>query len=291
MFKKKLLTFKGYPYPLGATPDKEGVNFSIYSKNATSVVLCLFNGFGREIRRIALKHKTGDIWHVYIKGLKEGQLYAYRVGGVWEPHEGLRFNRHKLLLDPAAKLLNKNLKIHPSMFSYKFNDDSADLSFNTTDSARFMPKCIVVDTEKLKQQLNTQHPNTPWNKTIIYEAHVKGFSIHNPKVSSSLRGKFLGLSAKHVVNYLKDLGITAVELLPVAANATPTFLQEKNLTNYWGYDPVCFMAPQPSYLTKNDLKDIQKMVQALHDQNIEVILDVVYNHTGEGNQLGPSVCL
>ena len=291
MFNKRLLTFKGSPYPLGATPDADGVNFSIYSQKATSVVLCLFNRFGKEIRRIAIKNKTGDIWHVYVKGLKEGQLYAYRIGGKWDPSQGLRFNRHKLLLDPAAKLLTKDLKIHSSMFSYNFNDENKDLSFNTTDSARFMPKCIVVDTEKLKKQLNTQHPKTPWNETVIYEAHVKGFSIRNFKISSSWRGKFLGLSSMRSVDYLKNLGITAIELLPIAANANPTFLQEKGLSNYWGYDPVCFMAPQSSYLTKDNLQDIQKAVQELHSQGIEVLLDVVYNHTGEGNQLGPSVCL
>ena len=291
MFKKKFHTQKGYPYPLGATPDEGGVNFSIYSQNATSVSLCLFNRFGKEIRRFAVKNKTNDIWHIYICGLKEGQQYAYRVGGRYAPMEGLRFNRHKLLLDPAAKLLTKNLKIHSSMFAYNFNDEDEDFSFNTTDSARFMPKCIVADTEKLKQYLNTQHPKTPWNKTVLYEMHIKGFSIHNPKISSYLRGKILGLSAKRVCNYLTDLGITATELLPIAANANPTFLQEKGLTNYWGYDPVCFMAPQPSYLTKDNLQDIQKTVQTLHNHGIEVILDVVYNHTGEGNHLGPSVCL
>ena len=291
MFRRRLITDKGRPYPLGATPDKEGVNFSIYSKHATSIVLCLFNGFNKEVRRIALKHKTNDVWHIYIKGLKVGQKYGYRVAGPWDPQVGMRFNRHKLLLDPAAKLLTGDLKVHPSMFAYQFDNANQDLSFDTQDSAKFMPKCVVADTQALKNIPAMPSLKTPWQKTIIYEAHVKGYTMQNPAVSSSLRGHIGAFASKPVGRYLNNLGITALELLPIAANATPTFLQEKGLTNYWGYDPVCFMAPHASYLTKSDLKEIQQMVQSMHKQGIEVILDVVYNHTGEGNHLGPNLCL
>lgn len=290
MFRRKLKTEIGYPYPLGATPDQDGVNFSLFSKNATRVWLCLFNGFGHEIHCIEMKDKTGDVWHVYVVGLKAGQRYGFRVDGAWAPEEGLRFNRYKLLLDPAARLLTKNIEMHPSQFAYRLGASDADLSFNKTDSAPFMPKCIVTDLHQLDDDLTYGRPHTPWDETVIYEAHLKGFTILNPKVPFDWRGHFMGLSAKKVVQYLKSLGITTLELLPTAAFVNPLFLKQKGLSNYWGYDPVCFKAPQPSYLKARDLRGIQTMVRVLHEAGIEVVLDVVYNHTGEGSELGPSLC-
>ena len=280
----------GQPYPIGATVDENGVNFSIYSKNATAVSLHFYNGFGRETHRFQLTEKTGDVWHIYIAGAKAGQRYAYRVDGLWDPENGLRFNKNKLLLDPSAKLLTHNIEVHKSQFAYQIGDEAEDLSFSKTDSADFMPKCIVVDTEKLRSFGNQTYPNIPWDETVIYETHLKGFSKLQKNIRKDDLGRFLGLSAKKSVKYLKSLGISSVELLPIASFANPIFLKEKGLSNYWGYDPVCFMAPQPTYLFKRNLSQIQTMVRTLHEAGIEVILDVVYNHTGEGNQMGPSLC-
>lgn len=290
-FYKRFKTEGGRPYPLGATVDLNGVNFSIYSKNATSISLHFYNGFGHETQRFQLKEKTDDVWHIYIAGAKAGQRYAYRVDGAWQPENGLRFNKNKLLLDPAAKLLTHNIEVHKSQFAYQIGSENEDLSFSYADSAPFMPKCIVVDTEKLRKGLSQNAPNIPWDETVIYETHLRGFTKLNSFVSHEMQGKFLGLTAKKMVQYLRALGITSVELLPTAAFANPLFLKEKGLKNYWGYDPVCFMAPQPEYLHGRDLSQIQTMVRVLHEAGIEVILDVVFNHTGEGNQMGPSLCL
>ncbi len=286
MFK----TEAGYPYPIGATPDENGVNFSIYSKTAQGVTLHFYNGFGYETAVFELKEKTDDIWHIYVAGAKAGQRYGYRVYGAWEPENGLRFNPNKLLLDPAAKLLTHNIEVHKSQFAYQIGSQQEDLSFSHTDSAPYMPKCIVVDEDKLRKSATSTRPHIPWDETVIYEAHLRGFTMQNPYVAREMQGKFSGLSGKKAVQYLRSLGITTVELLPIAAFSNPLFLKEKGLSNYWGYDPVCFMAPQPAYLFKRQLNRIQTMVRVLHEAGIEVILDVVYNHTGEGNQMGPSLC-
>ena len=291
MFRNNFKTEAGRPYPIGATVDKDGVNFSIYSKNATSISLHFYNHFGHETNVFQLKEKTDDVWHIYIAGAKPGQRYAYRVDGPWDPENGLRFNKNKLLLDPAAKLLSHGLEIHKSHFAYKIGDEQQDLSFSSVDSAPFTPKCIVVDIEKLRNGMDRNSPDTSWEDTVIYETHLKGFSKLNASLSKSEKGRFLGLSAKKSIKYLKSLGITTIELLPIAAHTNPLFLKEKGLSNYWGYDPVCFMSPEPTYMYGKHLSQIQTMVHLLHEAGIEVILDVVYNHTGEGNEMGPTLSL
>ena len=286
MFSGKLKIETGIPYPLGATVDKNGINFSLFSQNATRVELCLFNRFGNETERIPMMMRTDDIWHVYVKGLKSGQQYAFRVYGPYEPEKGLRFNPHKLLLDPAAKLLTKPLVFHPSQLAYDVNSPEKDLSFSTLDSAPFMPKCIALDVQKAL----SQRPYVSWTDTVIYETHLKGFTIQHPDISKEIRGTFEGMKSPKVIQYLKSLGVTTVEFLPVAAFNTTGYLVEKGLTNYWGYDPVCFMAPQSNYLSSGKLQEIQTMVRVFHEAGLEVILDVVYNHSGEGSELGPTVC-
>ena len=288
MFPFRHQTDAGYPEPLGATPDKDGVNFSIFSKNATRVVLCLFNGWGYEIERIPLKTKTGNIWHVYVKGIRSGQRYAYRVDGPFDPEKGLRFNFNKLLLDPAAKLLTHSILPSPVQMAYqRGNRVDEDLSFDKKDSADVMPKCIVVEDNEL---MASSRPYIPWNETVIYETHLKGFTKLYSGIPEKDKGKFVGLSAKKAVSYFKTLGLTSVELLPIASFVQSEFLKKKKLSNYWGYDPICFMAPEPSYLAERRLSEVQTMVQVFHEAGIEVLLDVVYNHTGEGNQMGPTLC-
>ena len=287
MFSFHYQTDVGYPEPLGATPDKDGVNFSLFSKNATRVVLCLFNGWGYETARIPLKEKTGNIWHVYVRGLKAGQRYAYRVDGPFEPEKGLRFNFNKLLLDPAAKLLTRPVLPSPLQMAYRRADDMDDLSFDKTDSADVMPKCIVV---KDNPPAMSSCPHTPWDETIIYETHLKGFTKLYPRMPVKDKGTFAGMTAKKVVSYFKSLGMTSVELLPITSFVQSEFLKRKKLSNYWGYDPICFMAPEPTYLANRQLSEIQTMVRVFHEAGIEVLMDVVYNHTGEGNQMGPTLC-
>lgn len=286
MFGSKIKVEAGTPYPLGATVDKNGINFSLFSQNATKVELCLFNMFGNETSRINMQMRTDDIWHIYVKGLKAGQQYGFRVYGPYEPEKGLRFNPNKLLLDPSAKLLSKPLVFHPSHLGYDAESPEKDLSFSTVNSAPFMPKCIAVD---MKKPLSNR-PYVSWTDTVVYETHLKGFTIQNQDIPKEIRGTFEGMKSKKIIEYLKTLGITSVELLPVAAFNTTGNLVEKGLANYWGYDPICFMAPQNSYLSSGKLQEIQNMVRIFHEAGIEVILDVVYNHTGEGSELGPTVC-
>ena len=289
MFAQKLKLQEGRPFPLGATPDEKGVNFALFSKHAEKVALCLFNALGNETHHIPLMGRTGDIFHVYVEGLKAGQRYGYRVAGPYDPENGHRFNPHKLLLDPAAKMITKPIRYHKSQMGYQIGSPIADLSYSQTNSASSMPKNIVCDTKKLQDRFSTK-PETPWRHTIIYEAHLKGFTFQNQEISEHIRGTFAGMAAPKVVSYLKSLGITAVELLPTAAFFTGGFLEDKGLTNYWGYDPICFMAPQPSYMASKRLQEIQTMVRAFHEAGIEVLLDVVFNHTGEGNEMGPTLC-
>jgi len=280
--------FKGLPYPLGAQYDGKGVNFALFSAHATRVQLCLFNKNGQGETKIDIPNYTDEVFHIYIKGLRPGQLYGYRVWGPYEPHQGLRFNRHKLLLDPYAKQLTGALFSNNAQLGYNPYSPQKDLSFSRTNSAPFVPKCVVVDDafdwEKVEK------PKIPWDEEIIYETHLKGFTARHPEIDAALRGTCAGLSSKQVIAYLKSLGISSIELLPVAAFMTNGFLQDKGLTNYWGYDPITFMAPHAPYLSSGRVQEFKTMVRLFHEAGIEVILDVVYNHTGEGNQMGQTLC-
>ena len=286
------MTYKvlaGLPYPLGSTVDKNGVNFALFSKHATKVELCLFDHEGKHEERIVLPNYTDEVFHGYIPGLKWGQRYAYRVYGPYDPEKGMRFNPNKLVLDPYCKKLTASLEAHSAQLGYIASSPRGDLSFSREDSVSVMPKCIVVD-ENYFDWKGVDKPKTRWSDEVVYETHIKGFTALNPDVDEAFRGTFDGLSTKKVVQYLKSLGITAVELLPIASFRTDGILKNKGLTNYWGYDPILFMAPQTSYLATGATSEIKWAVRTLHAAGIEVILDVVYNHTAEGNQFGPTLC-
>jgi isoamylase len=278
----------GLPYPLGATWDGSGTNFALFSAHAEKVELCLFDDAGeREIARVALPEYTHEIWHGYLPDVRPRQLYGYRVYGPYDPKAGHRFNHHKLLLDPYAKALHGTLRWDDAVFSYKVGDPKEDLSFDRRDSAPFMPKCRVIDPAFTWGR--ERPPQRPWHEAIIYETHVKGFTMQHPDVPAEARGTFDGLSSAPIVAYLRDLGITAIELLPVHAFVHDRHLIERGLRNYWGYNTIGFFAPHPEYLSKGWLGEFKTFVQVMHDAGIEVILDVVYNHTAEGNQMGPTL--
>ena len=285
----------GLPYPLGATHDGSGVNFALFSAHATKVELCLFDDDGKkEKARIALPEYTNEIWHGYIPNLQPGQLYGYRVHGPYAPNEGHRFNPNKLLLDPYAKALKGRLIWDDAHYGYQVGAEEEDLSFDERDSAPFMPKCRVVEAASRRRYSfpwrRESRPHTPWTDTIIYEAHVKGMTMLHPSVAKSARGTFTGLADPAVIDHLVKLGVTAIELLPVQAFANERFLEEKGLSNYWGYNTMNFFAPAEQYLPAGgDIHQFKLMVHRLHQAGIEVILDVVYNHTAEGNHLGPTL--
>ena len=267
----------GLPYPLGAGFDGKGVNFAIYSSNATRVQLCLFNKNGTGEKRIDLPQYTDEVFHGYIKGLKPGQLYGYRVYGPYEPEKGHRFNHNKLLIDPYARQVTGPIIAHNAMLGYLPQSKKADLSFNRRNSAPYVPKCIVVDDNAFKWQFDK--PKINWDNVVIYEAHLKGFTAGNPKIDAQIRGTCAGMSSRQAVEYIKSLGITSVELLPIASFMTAGFLLDKGLTNYWGYDPIGFMAPHAPYLSSGKIDELKHMVEVFHEAGVEVILDVVYNHT------------
>jgi glycogen operon protein len=273
---------------LGATWDGRGVNFALFSENAERVELCLFDESGeRETDRIPLPEYTDLIWHGYLPDVRPGQLYGYRVYGPYEPQHGHRFNHHKLLLDPYALSLKGRLTRGPALYGYRVGDRQADLSFDTRDNAREMLKCAVVDTAFTWG--HDRPPAKPWHESVFYEMHVRGFTMRHPDVPEDLRGTFGGLTVPEVVQYLVDLGITAVELLPVQGLIDEQHLVDRGLRNYWGYNSIAFFAPEPRYLSNGGLGEFKTMVQVLHDAGIEVILDVVFNHTAEGNRLGPTL--
>lgn len=280
---------EGTPTILGATWDGSGTNFAIFSANATKVELCLFDPRGkREIARIPLPEYTDEIWHGYLPQIRPGQLYGYRVHGPYDPANGHRFNPNKLLLDPYALELFGNVRWHDSTFGYKIGHNREDLSFDRRDSASVMPKCMVVDPAVTWG--SDIRPNTPWAETIIYEAHVKGMTALHAGVQDNLRGSFGGLADPNVIAHLVKLGVTAIELLPTQAFFDDRHLTEKGLTNYWGYNTIGFFAPAMRYISSgSNLHEFKLMVRRLHEAGIEVILDVVYNHTAEGNQLGPTM--
>ncbi|HZO20973.1 MAG TPA: glycogen debranching protein GlgX [Steroidobacteraceae bacterium] len=278
----------GQPYPRGATWDGEGVNFSIFSGNAEKVELCLFDPTGRhEVQRIALRERTDEIWHCYLPEARPGQLYGYRVHGPYDPAKGQRFNPHKLLIEPYAKHLQGPLNWSDSHFGYRVGGAKADLSFDRRDSAAGTPKCRVVD--PAFSWADDRPPRVPWHDTVIYEAHVRGLTMRHPEVPPQLRGTYAGIATAPVVDHLLRLGITTLELMPVHAFVDDRHLLEKGLRNYWGYNTIGFFAPELRYAASGRISEFKTMVKTLHSAGIEVILDVVYNHTAEGNQLGPTL--
>jgi isoamylase len=280
---------EGLPDPLGATWDGLGVNFALFSAHATKVELCLFDPSGRHEReRITLPEYTDEVWHGYLPDARPGVVYGYRVHGPYEPEQGHRFNPNKLVLDPYAKALVGSLRWSDALFGYRLGAAGADLTLDRRDSAPHMPKCRVSDPAFTWGP--DRRPDVPWNRTIIYEAHVRGFTMRHPAVPPELRGSFAALAHHEVIAYLRALGITSIELLPVQASIVDRRLIEKGLTNYWGYDTIGFSAPNPRYSHTGQVVEFKEMVAHLHDAGIEVILDVVYNHTPEGNELGPTLC-
>lgn len=273
----------GKPYPLGATFDGEGTNFALFSANADKVELCLFDPTGKhEMQRIVLSEYTDEVWHGYLPDIKPGCLYGYRVYGPFEPHNGHRFNPNKLLIDPYARKLHGELTSSLTHLSYDHTSLQQDLTLDNRDNSEFMPKCVV--TAKLENA--GPKPKIGHSERIIYELHVKGFSRLNAKVPANLRGTFAGLADDAVLDYLTYLGITSVELLPVHQFIDETFLLERGLSNYWGYNSLSFFALQQSYSSSGQIDEFKTMVERFHQRNIEVILDVVYNHTAEGDHLG-----
>ena len=284
-------TYPGSPFPLGATYDGEGVNFALFSENATAVDLCLFDSKTAEEKRIRVKEIDNHIWHVYVPELKPGQLYGYRVYGPYEPQNGHRFNPNKLLIDPYAKALSGRVEWHHAIFGYEVGSLEEDLSFSEEDSASYVPKGVVIDPSFDWE--NDKAPKIPYHQTIIYEAHVKGLTQLHPDIPEAIRGTYSGIAHPVMIQYLKDLGITAIELMPVHHFVNDGFLLEKGLTNYWGYNTIGFFAPDNKYSGDGHLggqvAEFKTMVKELHKAGIEVILDVVYNHTAEGNHMGPTL--
>jgi glycogen operon protein len=278
----------GAPAPLGATFDGKGVNFALFSAHATAVDLCLFDPQGRrELDRIRLPRRTDQVWHVYLEGLRPGQLYGYRVHGPYDPRRGHRFNPHKLLIDPYARQLFGRIRWHDALFGYRMGAHRGDLTLDRRDSAPMMPKCVVEDpTHHWGDDLPPRHRRAD---TVVYEAHVKGLTELHPDIPPAMRGTYDALGHPAVIEHLVKLGITAVELLPIHAFADDRFLVEKGLRNYWGYSTLAYFAPEPRYLGEAGVVGLKTAIRALHDAGIEVFLDVVYNHTCEGNQAGPTL--
>jgi len=278
----------GQPTPLGATSDGLGVNFAVFSAHATRIELCIFDPKGRkELRRFDLPECTDEIWHGYLPDAQPGLLYGYRAHGPYDPQNGHRFNPHKLLLDPYARQLSGPLHWSPALFGYRMNHSRADMSFDRRDSAPAMPKAIVADEVPFNWG-NSKAPCTSWNDTTIYEVHVRGASMQREDLRQPLRGTCAALADPHFIEHLQRLGVTAVELLPVYAFLQDHFLTERGLRNYWGYSTLSYFAPEPGYLMQHP-NELRLAIRRLHAAGIEVILDVVYNHTCEGNEMGPTL--
>ena len=283
----------GRPYPLGATLDSEGVNFAIFSEHAEKVELCLYDSDdpSHETDRFLLSEVTGHVWHTYIPGLAHGQMYGYRVYGPYEPEAGHRFNSSKVLIDPYALAVSGTLDWNAPVFGYQFGAEEPDLSYDDRDDAHGVPKAVVTDT-RFDWEGDVQL-QTPWHRTVLYETHTRGISIRHPDVPEELRGTYSGLASSSVIDHLTHLGVTAVELLPVHEFIDEHYLIERGLSNYWGYNSIGYFAPASRYSRAEDrggqVAEFKRMVKALHAAGIEVILDVVYNHTAEGNELGPTL--
>lgn len=279
---------EGSPVPLGATWDGLGVNFAIFSANATKVELCLFDNDGKtELERIELPEFTDEIWHGYLPDARPGTTYGYRVHGPYEPTAGHRFNPNKLVLDPYAKQVVGQLEWDPALFGYTLGHPDRDLSFDERDSAPYMMKGRVIDPAFTWGA--DRRPRVPWDSTIFYEMHVRGYTMKHPSVPEHSRGTFAGLLHHDVCDYIRSLGVTSVELLPIHAFVDDDYLTQKGLRNFWGYNSLGFFAPDPRYLATPFVNEFKEMVAKLHAAGIEVILDVVYNHTAEGNECGPTL--
>ena len=281
---------EGLPYPRGATWDGKGTNFALFSGNATRVEVCVFDKSGKETERIELPEYQNEVWHGYVPDIRPGTPYGFRVHGPYAPDEGHRFNPNKLVLDPYARAHIDELKWDPAIFGYTVGAENADLSFDPRDSAPYMPKCVVVDPD-FDWNREKHWRKVPWDRTILYETHVKGYTKLHPKVPEHQRGTYCGLATKDVIDYIKALGVTSIELLPVHTFINDKFLLDKGLTNYWGYNSIGFFAPDPRYAAdpSKTLQEFKEMVARFHDAGLEVIIDVVYNHTAEGNELGPTL--
>jgi len=285
--------YPGRAFPLGATYDGKGVNFAIYSEHAEEIELCLFENLDSETEFLKVKFKEREhhVWHVYIPNMKPGQLYGYRVYGPYEPKNGQRFNSNKLLLDPYAKAISGCIDWHDAVYGYKIGNPDEDLSFNETDSAPFIPRSVVID-ESFNWD-GEEPPKIPYDQTIIYEVHVKEFTKLNPDIPEEIRGTYAAIAHPASIDYLKKLGITAIELMPVHHFVSDRHLTEKGLANFWGYNTIGFFAPDTRYCASGvrgeQVNEFKNMVKELHKAGIEVILDVVYNHTAEGNHLGPTL--
>jgi glycogen operon protein len=282
----------GLPFPRGANWDGQGVNFSLFSETSESVELCLFDASGSNERRIRIRERTSGAWHIYVPGIGPGQLYGYRVHGPYVPESGQRFNPNKLLLDPYAKAIGRQLKWADELFGYHLGDPDGDLSFDDRDSAPFAPLGLVVDPSF--DWSGERRPSHPLHETVIYEAHVRGMSYLRSDIPSHLRGTYAGMASEPIVKHLQSLGITALELMPVHYFLHDRHLVDKGLRNYWGYNTLGFFALEPGYASNSQdprdvIREFKEMVKALHNAGIEVILDVVYNHTAEGNHAGPTL--
>lgn len=282
--------FPGRPYPLGATWDGKGVNFALFANNATSVQLCLFDTDNEEVK-IKVKERTHQIWHVYLPDIEPGQLYGYRVDGPYYPESGHRYNPNKVLIDPYAKSIAGSVKWHDSLFGYDVNDPNTDLSYSDLDNSPYIPKSVVIDPNF---DWEDDRPlDIPYHKSIIYETHVKGFTILHPAIPEEIKGTYAALAHPVIIKYLKDLGITAIELMPVHHFMIDEPLVKKGLSNYWGYNTIGYFAPDVRYsstgMDGEQVIEFKNMVKELHKAGLEVIIDVVYNHTAEGNELGPTL--
>lgn len=282
---------EGTPYPLGSTATEDGVNFSIFSGNATGVKLEIYQNATdvTPVEIVDLEEVTNHSWHVFVSGMKPGTLYGYRVDGPFEPPNGHRFNKKKLLIDPYAKALTGPVTLDDSVFGYVMGRD--DISFSKSDSGAYVPKAVVIDPEF--DWMGTRSPKTNWRDTVIYETHVKGATYRLESIDETIRGTYLGLGSPEMIQYLQELGISAVELMPIHHSVDDRMLQEKGLYNYWGYNTICYFAPDTRFSSSkaygDQVKEFKTMIRNFHNAGIEVILDVVYNHTGEGNRYGPTL--
>lgn len=278
----------GNPYPRGATWDGMGVNFALFSEHAERVELCLFDASGRnEISRLVFREQTDQVFHGYLPQARPGQLYGYRVYGPYRPNDGHRFNGNKLLLDPYARNIVGSIRWHDALFGYRVGSAQGDLSFDRRDSSPYLPRCKVI--EPAFSWGDDRRPAVPWHETVIYELHVGGFTRTHPDVPPALRGTYAGLTCAPVIEYFKRLGVTTVELMPVHSFLDDRHLVERGLRNYWGYNTIGYFAAEHRYSASGKVAEFKTMVRALHEAGIEVLLDVVYNHTAEGNELGPTL--
>jgi isoamylase len=280
----------GRAEPLGATCGAQGVDFALFSAHAEKVELCLFDDQGeRELARLPLCARTDDVWHGHVRGLRSGQRYGYRVYGPYAPEHGHRFNPHKLLIDPYARALDRAFELRQSQFGYRAGDQAGGLGFDDRDDAPDMPKCVVIDHRTIEPTGGGLRPNVPWRDTVIYELQIRGMTKLRADLPAPLRGSLMGLAAPPVIAHLRALGITAVEIMPIHPIADERHLAPLGLRNYWGYNPIAFFAVEPRYACADGIAELRMLIRVLHEAGIEVILDVVFNHSGEGDELGPTL--